>query len=560
MLRKTFTILFSFISFLTIAQDRYVLQLTDKNNSPFSISNPSAYLSARAIQRRINQGIPVDITDLPVNPAYQNGIAATGATILGHSKWHNVVLIQTSSAVVLNAISLLPYVSNVTGVGRPANGNGIPYNKFNNELLRTDEMFSTVVNRNSNASKTSSFNYGPSFNQVAMLGGDIMHNDGYIGTGLHIAVIDAGFENANNMDAFDSLFANNQVLGTYDFVDNEINVYDNSSHGSYVLSIIGSNLPGVIMGTAPGAKFWLLRSEDAPTEYIIEEYNWAEAAEFADSVGADIINSSLGYTVFDDPGQNHTYNDLDGNTTPVTRAADFAAKKGIVAVNSAGNEGNGFWNYISAPADADSIIATGAVDSLGFYVGFSGNGPTPDGRVKPNVAAQGFGTYVADVNNFGSFPGNGTSFSGPLITGMVACLWQCHPNATNMQIINAIQQSASQFASPDTELGYGIPNFPQACIFLGGISINQINHGDNLFLMGSNPFSHSLQFAFYSDSNQTIDILICDMLGKIVYQISSNVKPVSVQKFSVPLTMSNGVYVIKVISEDATFEKKIVKN
>ncbi|MFI5219677.1 MAG: S8 family serine peptidase, partial [Bacteroidia bacterium] len=378
-MKKIFTLLLTFLSLQIFAQDKYVVRLANKNNSPFSFSNPSAYLSSRAIQRRTNQNIPIDSADLPVNPAYISGISGTGAAILGRTKWLNAVIIQTSSSSVLNAISNLPYVVNVNNVGRHAGGNNIPYNKFSNELLRTDEMY------NGNANRTASFDYGPSLNQIQMIGGDLMHDNGFTGTGIHIAVIDAGFENADNMDAFDSLFANNQVLGTRDFVDNETNVYDNSSHGSMVLSIIGGNWPGNIVGTAPHAKFWLLRSEDAATEYLIEEYNWAEAAEFADSVGADVINSSLGYTEFDDPAHNHTYNDMDGNTAPSTRAADFAAKKGMIVCNSAGNSGNDPWNFIGAPADADSILAIGAVDDLENYASFSSNGPTSDGRVKPDV-------------------------------------------------------------------------------------------------------------------------------------------------------------------------------
>jgi hypothetical protein len=213
-------LLLSFISLQIFAQDKYIVQLANKNLSPFSFSNPSAYLSTRAIQRRTNQNIPIDSADLPVNPSYMSGIAGAGAAILGHTKWMNAVIIQTSSAAVLNTISNLPYVINVSNIGRLSGGSNIPYNKFRSELLRTDEMV------NANANHTSSFNYGPSLNQIQMVGGDVMHNNGFTGTGIHIAVIDAGFENANNMTAFDSLFSNNQILGTYDFVDNETNVYD----------------------------------------------------------------------------------------------------------------------------------------------------------------------------------------------------------------------------------------------------------------------------------------------------------------------------------------------
>src|SRR6185436_3182205 len=415
MLKKSFTFIFAlFIFFQTFGQDRYVVQITNKNNSPFSFSSPSSYLSTRALARRTNQNIAIDSTDLPINPSYVSGIANTGAAIIGHSKWLNTITIQTTSASVLSAINALPYVSSVFNVGRAAHpGEGNVQNKFGNEILLKNKMYLASSNRSASVDRASSFDYGSSGNQIQMLGGDVMHNNGYTGVGMQIAVIDAGFENANNMVVFDSLFANNQVLGTYDFVSNEINVYDDYNHGSYCLSIMAGNWPGNLVGTAPKASYWLLRSEDAATENIIEEYNWAEAAEFADSAGADLISTSLGYTTFDDPSQDHTYSDLDGNTTPITVAEDIAAARGMIVENSAGNEGNGPWFYISAPADADSNIATGAVDDQGNYVSFSGRGPTADGRIKPDVVAQGAGTIVADVNNFGVLPGSGTSFSGP---------------------------------------------------------------------------------------------------------------------------------------------------
>ncbi|MEO5572158.1 MAG: S8 family serine peptidase [Bacteroidia bacterium] len=563
MLRKIFTLFLIFNFYQTFAQDRYVVQFTDKNNSPYSIGTPSGYLSARSIQRRINQNITVNITDLPVNPAYLAGIASTGATILGHSKWLNTVTVETASSTVLSAINGLPYVSNVVNVGRVIHHqNNADQNKFRKEVLLRNKTFLASGNRASSPNGITSFDYGPSLNQVAMLGGDVMHNNGFTGAGMQIAVIDAGFYNADNMIVFDSLRANNQILGTYDFVTNDSNVYDDDQHGSYVLSLLGGNWPANMVGTAPGASYWLLRSEDAPTENIIEEYNWAEAAEFADSVGVDLINTSLGYTEFDNPAQNHTYADLDGNTTPITRASDLAAAKGMFVENSAGNEGNGPWFYISAPADADSNVATGAVDDMGNYVSFSSRGPTSDGRIKPNVVAQGAGTYVADIFNGGVFPGSGTSFSGPLLTGMAACLWQCHPTATNMQIIAAMQHSASQFNSPDSMMGYGIPNFPSACVYLGEITQQGIQ-SENLLISGPNPFSNFLEFTFYSDSNQTIDIRLYDLLGNLVYKKNSTLEHNLISfetKINIPSnTLSNGLYILKVFSKNGSFTEKVVK-
>ncbi len=534
------------------AQARYVIFLTDKNNSPYSINTPSAFLSSRAITRRNAQNIQVTAQDLPVNPSYISGIQATGALILNKSKWFNSVTVEVSNNNILNAIMALPYVSQSENVGKTAT---VPLpSKFNTESSRTGNF------ENQQTLRTASvFNYGQAFNQVAMLKGDLMHDNGYTGVGKLIAVIDAGFVNVDVMPVFDSIFANNQVLATWDFVDNEQDVYDDDTHGTMVLSVIGGNSPGEIVGTAPGASFLLLRSENAPAEAIIEEYNWASAAEFADSAGADIINSSLGYTLFDDPSQNHSYNDLDGNTTPVTRAADIAASKGIVVCNSAGNEGNSTWFRISAPADADSILAVGAVDSFATYVQFSGKGPSFDGDVKPNVAAQGSQTIVADPwNGVGVFPANGTSFSSPLMAGMVATLWQCHPTATNMQIINAIQASGNQASNPDSLLGYGIPDFPMACLLLAGLDPNTGNSGDELLING-NPFVNNLEISYYCRKPQSIQIRIINLVGQLVYSSKQQVLGLFPNKIIIPGTMANGIYIVEVETGEKIFTKKVVK-
>ncbi len=533
------------------AQDRYVIFLTDKNNSPYSVSNPSAFLSQRAIARRTAQNISVTTQDLPVNPNYISGIAATGAQVLNTSKWFNTVTVEVPNNSVLNAIMNLPYVAQNTNVGRIA-ATSVP-SKFDTEnQLRTHPE--TVNNY-----RSTSFNYGISLNQVSMLKGDLMHDNGYTGAGKLIAVIDAGFVNVDVMDAFDSLFMNNRILGTWDFVDNEADVYDDDAHGTMVLSVIGGNLPGELIGTAPGASYLLLRSENAPAEAIIEEYNWASAAEYADSAGADIINSSLGYTVFDDPSQNHSYSDLDGNTTPVTRAADIAASKGIVVCNSAGNEGNGPWFRISAPADADSILAVGAVDAMSLYVQFSGKGPSFDGNIKPNVAAQGSQTIVADPwNGVGVFPANGTSFSSPLMAGMVATLWQCHPNATNMQIISAIQQSGNQANNPDSLLGYGIPDFPMACLILAGLNPDNGNSGDNLVING-NPFPDDLELVFYSQRPQMIKVRVVDLLGKIIYNSEHTTQGLFPNTILIQGYIAKGIYVVEVETEEKMFTEKVMK-
>ncbi len=550
-------LLLSISSFLfanTFAQDRHVILFSDKNNSPFSISNPSQYLSSRAITRRTQAGIVIDAFDLPVNPQYVTGVAATGAAILNTSKWNNSVTVDVSSNPnALAQILALPYVQSSVHVGRMAQPTG--KNKFQTEKITTTQNQQPALRTNG------FYNYGMAANQIQMLNGDMLHDMGHRGSGMIIAMLDAGCYNADQMNVFDSLYANNRILYTYDYYANNSNVYDDDAHGSYTLSLIGANQPGVIVGTAPEASFILLMSEYAPSENLIEEYTWATAAEFADSAGADIISSSLGYSVFDDATMNHTYQDMNGNTTPVSKAAVMAARKGMVVVNSAGNSGGGFWQYITAPADADSIITAGAVDDLGNYAGFSSTGPTSDGRVKPTVAAQGAGAYVADVNNGGAFPGNGTSFSCPILAGLSACLWQCNPSATNMQLIDAIKQSASQYATPDSLIGYGLPNFETACSILASLLNPAPGSGEFIAEVYNNPFDnqHPLSFDFYSDTNQDYTCQVFDIAGKLIYDSKSTFFPGKVNHVQVPLFVARGIYFLRIVTDNKIHKQKIVR-
>ncbi|MCK9400192.1 MAG: S8 family serine peptidase [Bacteroidales bacterium] len=459
---KALAILLMFVSFIAGAQispDKYFVRFTDKNNSPYSIDNPLEFLSQRALDRRLNQDIPVDVTDLPVNPIYLQGLAAAGATILNPSKWLNGVTIFTDNPTVIDTINALPYVAGVTKSPKPAPSMPVWTKDFEKPFFKHEIYQEAIVSNLKQGFEMGIFDYGMGLNQIQMLNGDVLHEMGYRGQGKVIAVIDAGFYNANVLDVFDSLWQNSQILGTRDFVYGGEMSFDGHPHGSMVLSLMGGNYPGQLIGTAPKASYWLLHSEDGNSEYIIEEYNWVSAAEFADSVGADVINSSLGYTEFDDPAQNHTYADMDGDTAPSTIGGDMAAKKGILVVNSLGNSGTDAWYYLGAPSDGDSVMGIGAVDGSGNYAAFSSHGPSYDGRVKPDVVAQGSDAYVADPYGGGFGYGSGTSFSSPILAGMAACLWQANPTLSNMQIADAIRQSASQYLTPDDMLGFGIPDF-----------------------------------------------------------------------------------------------------
>ena len=532
---------------------RYFVQFTDKNNTPYSVNNPSQFLSQRAIDRRTNQGILVDNTDLPVDPAYVNGVTATGANVIHRIKWFNGVVIQTTDPQVLAAVNALPYVVQTTPVGRLKKSA-----KFEFELpLKSDVVFPFPSEWNM---KNSGFNYGLSSNQIMMLNGHVLHNSGYTGSGMLIAVIDAGFQNVDWLAAFDSLWQKNLIVAAEDFVNPGGNVFTEHSHGEMVLSIIGGNLDGQLVGTAPDASFLLLRSEDANSELIIEEYNWAAAAQYADSAGADVLNTSLGYTVFDDSTMNHDYPSLNGDTNPITIAADMAASKGMLVVNSAGNEGNNtqWGGFISSAADGDSVLAVGAVDSAGNYVSFSGKGPTSDGRIKPNVVAQGSQTAVVEPSGGSVVQGSGTSFSGPVIAGLAACLWQANPSKTNMEIFSAIQGSASVFSSPDNFIGYGIPDFAMANALLSGIVENLEIEKVNIY---PNPFLDYFLFEFYSPTEQSITINMFDASGRQVLSKVSRVLPYTLNQIKLydNISFSTGLYILQIQTKDNVLYSKVVK-
>ncbi len=560
-----FVVIFGLQASAQLAPHKYLVKFTDRHNSPYSISNPSAFLSAKAIARRNNQGITIKNNDLPVNPAYIDSVVSTGVTLLCISKWFNSVTIYTTDSIAYAKIRSFPFVLSVDSVTRmmpEGYKNNIPEKKMTYEVNLTSKAGNLLENPASvNEMKINSntYNYGLAANQVTMINLDYLHNLGFSGQGMTIAVIDAGFNNADTIHEFDSLWINNQILGTKDFVNPGGNVFTQMEHGMEVLSIMGANTSGVIVGTAPKANYWLLRSEDANSENIIEEYNWASAAEFADSVGADVINSSLGYTTFDKPWMGHTYADMNGRTCPGSIAATIAAEKGMIVCNAAGNSGGGTaWHNIGAPADADSILTTGSVNDIGNYSNFSSIGPTSDGRIKPTVATEGEGTVVVHTNGAVS-GGNGTSFATPVLTGATACLWQAFPTMTNMQIIEAIKQSASQYTHPDTLEGWGIPNFAAANLILSGIKV--FNLDDNSFNVFPNPVTNILYVIFYSSDTEYVDIDIFDIAGKKVLSKPKLHKNEGCNYFALDniSALSKGVYILRITTNGKKLTRKIMK-
>ncbi len=546
-------LLISFQSFAQIAPDTYYIQFTDKNNSPYSIDNPLQFLSQRAIDRRVNQGIEIVENDLPVNPQYMQGVADAGAIILNATKWLNGVTIYTESQTVVDNILALPYVSSALKLVNKESTEEKSF--FKNESFGEIDLESFITERS-----TSELNYGAAENQIDQINGIPLHNMGYQGQGMVIAVLDGGFVGVQEHPVFDSLWANSQILGTRDFVHPyDQDVFTESEHGKSVLSTIGANEPGQMIGTAPKANFWLLRSEDVMTENIIEEYNWVSAAEFADSVGADVINSSLSYQDFDMPQWDHSYEDLDGNSAPSTIGADMVTSKGVLVCNSAGNSGDSGFPWNAAPADADNILSIGAVNGSGIRAEFSSIGPTVDGRIKPAVMAQGSGTIVAR-NTEGVGPGSGTSYSSPIIAGMSACLWQANPTMTVLEIQAAIKESASRADSPDNLYGWGIPDYMEAHTIMTDIEFPLENKEIHVKTF-PNPFNSMLSIEVKSTVNENVEFELYNLIGSLIlsehHQINSN-STISLFQYQLR-TLNAGIYFLKINSNGNTSTIKLIK-
>jgi serine protease AprX len=434
------------------AQEKVWVFFRDKGPEQSTwLVQPGAYLSQRAIERREALGVKPDVKDFPVSATYKAQLQKAGVQIHGSSKWINAVSVNTR----LSLQELQAICPAVVGMQ--------PVAQFKNAELSyatRDRPMNFRPQPHLQASIQDTFGYGDAQFQIEQLHLDCLHAQGKTGRDVLIAIFDSGFFRADTISAFDSLWLQGRVLTYYDFVNQDTTVFDENNHGMNVMSTIVAHIPGSIVGTAPHATVALARTENVGSETNQEEDNWMMAVEWADSLGADVIQNSLGYTTFDQGQTSYTYADMDGNTTIVSRAADIAAARGILVVSSAGNEGSGPWHYISSPCDADSVLCVGAVDFLNGYASFSGVGPSADGQVKPDVCA--LGVFTAVVGNNGQVGNSsGTSFAAPLMAGFAACLRGAHPQRSNMEVIRAIRESASQFLTPDTLLGYGIPN---ACI------------------------------------------------------------------------------------------------
>lgn len=422
---------------------KYRVYLKDKSQTEFSLVQPEKFLSQRSIERRNRQGIKVDSTDLPVCKTYIDKLVEQGGRYVLSSKWNNTVLMEVDNDAVPNRFLQNEFVKAVRKV-----------------WVKPDTVFVKAVDRKKmveNKWTKKDTYYGVAESQICMHHGDSLHRAGFRGKGMQVAVIDAGFLNVDLIKLFKGI----EILGTRDFVNPRSDIYAEHYHGLKVLSCMAANKPRVMVGTAPEAAYWLLRSEDNDTEQLSEEDYWSAAIEFADSVGVDVVNSSLGYFEFDNSADNYRYRDLDGKQAMISLSASAAVKKGMLVVCSAGNSGSSAWKKITPPADAEGVLAIGAVNDEKINADFSSIGNTADGRVKPDVMAMGFMTAVAGDNG-STAKGNGTSFSAPIFCGLATCLWQACPWLTVNELTEIIRRSSDRSEFPDNIFGYGIPDIWKA--------------------------------------------------------------------------------------------------
>ena len=538
-MKKIILFLLLISSFLGFSQEDAWVYFTDKPDSAIYLANPLTMLTQKSLDRRTAQNIALDIKDVPISPSYITQITnATGITVMAKSKWLNALHIR-GSVTDIQQLSTLSFVNSIQFANATLNANASEKSASTVNIEAVNKTLETQIN----------FAYGNSNNQIQMLGGDLLHQQNFTGTGKTIAVLDAGFPGVNTALPFQRLFTNNLLLGGYDYVNQSTNFYTGGTHGTLVLSTMGGYVENSLVGTAPDASYYLFITEDVNSENPVEESYWVEAAEEADRLGVDIINTSLGYFGYDNPNYSYTYENMNGVTSFISRGADVAFSRGIICVTSAGNSGSTANPHISVPADAINTLAIGAVNAAGLYTSFSSIGPSFDGRVKPDVVAQGVQAVVSDPSgNIGT--ANGTSFSGPITAGMVACLWQALPTKTNAEIIQIIKESGSIYNNPTPQLGYGIPNYNTALSTALGINVIE----KDSFLLYPNPVKDVLNINTTNFSPDTT-LVVYSSLGQKVLET----KAISAQ-FSVPVSqLPSGVYFCKISSGKLNTTKTFIK-
>jgi subtilisin family serine protease len=511
---------------------RYRVYLRDKgNNTAYSQQSPA--LSERAINRRLKYSVALDSLDYPVSQDYISDLQKDSFPVVSTSRWMNTVVVSSPDTVSINTIKQKPYVAKIELVWiNPG---------------KSDKIAKKNVVKNKKFGVDSAEFFGKATNQNSLIGLEPLHRNGFRGEGIRIAVLDGGFKNVDTIHWF-----NNTKIFTYkDFIYPPSSIFSGHYHGTAVLSIMGVNEGLTFTGSAPDAEYCLLRTEDVTSEFPIEEDYWAAGAEYADSIGADIISSSLGYSKFDNGVRSYDINELNGNTAFISKVASIAAKKGILVVNSAGNDGETDWKKISFPADADGIISVGSVSSSNKKSSFSSFGPSSDNRVKPELVALGEGVNV--VMGDGSLrSGSGTSFSAPIITGMAACLWQAFPDLKASELINTVLLNSDRYLQPDSLCGYGLPNAYKMWLALDFRSETEVNP---VYSCRLDENSRSIHIAVFNADSNRIKYVLNDISGRKVTEgaFSGNNKYVYLSN------LSPSVYIISLYKKNVLlYNEKIL--
>ena len=532
-MRYCFTFLLLFVFSVMFSQEDAWVYFKDKPSSQLFLDKPLGMLTQRSLDRRTNQNIPLNTADFPVERSYVSQIkASSGITIKARSKWLNALHIYGTQASIL-ALKSFSFVDKVVFANRTLN---TAKKALEYKQIQAKDKLKTAID----------YSYGNSASQIQMLNGQALHKQNYTGSGKIIAVLDAGFPGVNTAQPFQNLQTKNQILGGYDFVNRNTNFYTGNDHGTLVLSTMGGHKENALVGTAPDASYYLFITENNASENPVEESLWVEAAERADSLGVDIITTSLGYFQYDVAGYSHTYSDMNGSTNFISRGAEIAFSKGIIVVASAGNEGRETEPHIGGPADAVSVITVGSVDAAKLKSAFSSIGPSFDNRIKPDVMAQGTRTVVSDA--FGAIgTANGTSFSCPVMSGMIACLWQAFPTKTNKEIRQMLLEISDRYENPNNDYGYGIPNFGSTL----GVQ-NFLRSSD--FSIFPNPVKTFVSFSFSNESYEAL-VSIYSVLGqKLIEKQITNQNPIlSVE------TLNSGLYFYTFDADGLHKTGKIIK-
>jgi hypothetical protein len=514
----------------------YFVRFTDKKHNAYSLTSPSSFLSQRAIDRRNKQKIAIDSTDLPVTQSYIDSLRTYGFSIKHTSRWQNAATILSTDSLKPLSLKEKSFIKDVKLVG-----------------YRIDKQNAMFIDPENNAIKTSRkkysdpVDYGIARTQAEQCHGNTLHEAGFKGENMQIAILDGGFYHVDSLPAFDSIRLQNRILGHKDFVNSSDSFYSTHTHGMCVFSILSANMPGQIVGSAPHASYYLIRTEDVSSEYPVEECNWLAGAELADSLGIDIISTSLGYSSFDDSHFNHAYAEMNGSTSIISQAAEMAFKKGILVIASAGNERDNSWKYITVPADAPDVLTVGAVDDSGAVTGFSSCGPTADKRIKPDIVALGYKTAIQTPLGKISI-GNGTSYSTPVAAGFSTCLWQSLPQLSAAEIVALIRSTSSKSFSPDSLYGYGIPDFEKAYSY-GKQIVTLRQESEKQVVALPTIFTNSVSLTFRQSKHGFYAFEIYDIKGRKLSEGQLDNSAV-VQTIETPASLSASVYLLRLLNKN----------